>query len=321
MTLPKYINRPTGYDLALPGPYYQRDVTMRCYAFGADKTALEKMCDRYLNIDGSASRYAPLSHHALMVFANMDKVSCADPEMGSMQEIDAALFVPVLRYEPGHLLPRGVEVFMPYLFVNSDWALVTGREGGLAFRKNLGLSFFDKTDSSGMPAANLLNHVEAWVVPERGVNSRLVRQRVIELIGDHEDADIDKKHDSPSKLMEQVLESIAVHIAKDPQKAVMEVVLASHKKASVNLPVVFLKQYRDAIDNTAAVMQEVFSANSELPLSEFRGGGFISGAHKLKFGDPVSHPIASELGVAADTELEVEFAFELDCDFTMDVRQ
>ena len=321
MTLPKYINRPTGYDLALPGPYYQRDVTLRCYGFGADKAALQAMCDRYLNIEGATCRYAPLSHHALMVFANMEKVTCGDPEMGSMHEIDAALFVPVLRYEPGHILPQGVAIFMPYLFVNTDWALVTGREGGLAFRKNLGLSFFDKTNATGVPTANFLNHVEAWVVPERDVNSRLVPQRVIELTGDHEDAVIKDSHESPAKIMEQVVESIAEHLAEDLLGLLKGLVLASHPKASAKLAVVFLKQYRDAIDSTTAAMQEVFSADGELPLADFRGGGFISGDHKLKFGDPVSHPIASELGVPADTPIDVEFAFELDCDFNMALRQ
>ncbi len=326
MNLPDYVNRPTGYDLALRGPYLQQGVTMRCYAIKAQKNALSAMCERYLNGPANQTvRYTPFSSHVMVVFADMPRVSAADPSLGYMHEIDVSIFVPVLRHTGNSILPDGIAVFMPYLFVNNDWALITGREGGLGFRKNLGLSFSDQVpdlataDSATSGGARFLNHVEAWTINQRGNDSKLQRQRLIELTGDKHDANVGDQHASPGDLFKHVLEKMLGSLAEGLLDQVLHLMISMNPATGIHMPVVYLRQYRDAVQGDKAVLQSVFESKGFFPLNTYRGGGFLDGDHQISFANPVSHPIADELGVAADTALPVEFAFELDCDFMMDI--
>lgn len=319
MNLPSYIDRPGGYDAALRGPYLQEDVSMRGYVIAAGHSALAAMCDRYLNAPAQGKvEYRPFASFVTLVFADMRKVSAGDPTFGSMREIDVGVFVPVLRYEPGHLLPSGMAVFMPYLFVSNDWALITGREGGLGFRKNLGLSFTDTDEDVDAPGgAERLTHVDAWTIKQRGAASRLGRQRLIELSGDHRTPPSLETHAHPLELLRSVLGKMAGEVAADVLKAILQRRLATNADAGVHIPIVFLKQMRDAHLGAQAVVQEVFEANGFMPLRSFRGGRLLGGQQQVRIANPASHPIADEIGVTPDVPLEVKIAFEVDCDFSV----
>ncbi|MBX3272236.1 MAG: NAD(P)-binding protein [Sandaracinaceae bacterium] len=316
--LPPYVERPTGYDLALAGPYHQRGVTLRAFALEGDPAALQATCDRYLNRPGSPWIYRPLGRTVLLTMLNMEHVSAGDPSLGYMHEIDGAFQMPVLRYAPGAKLPSGVATFMPYLWVNNDWPMITGREV-LAFRKEIGTSFSDGDDTK-VTHARALTHVDAWVIPAR--DSELVNRRVFEIRSGKSERGAPWA--TPTELLRGVAQGLVKDAALFAEEEIAHLLPETLEGGGLRVPTVFLKQLRDAYDNSRAVVQEVFVADGVLPLSGLRGAWPLIGEHHVWLADFASHPIAQELGLGngggqgAQT-LDVKFAFEVDFDFDMEL--
>lgn len=314
--LPPYVERSSGYDLALAGPYHQRGVTLRAFALRGDRDALQATCDRYLNVPGSGEyEYRPLGHTVLLTMLNMTRVSAGDASLGYMHEIDGAFQFPVLRYAKGDILPNGVATFMPYLWVNSDWPMVTGREV-LGFRKEVGTSFSDGDDSRVTSAADL-THVDAWVIPSRG--AALENRRVVDLKS--AGASRGPAWEHPLALIRGVADALAGDLSHFALDAILHL-FPSLMADSLTVPVAFLKQLRDARDGTRACYQQVFEANGKLPLSGFRGAWPLFGQHTVTIQDFVSHPILAELGLsqkAGAQTFTAEYAFEVDFDFDMEL--
>lgn len=314
-----YIDRPTGYDLSLPGPYHQQGVTMCVYVVPADKAALQRTLDRYLNVVSTRWEYRPLTGHVMGVFADMKSVTSADPNLGHMHEIDVSFFVPALRFEKGGFLPHGIAAFIPYLYVNNDWAMATGREV-FGFRKEVGLSFSDQ-DPNGpdWPGAEALTHVDAMVMLEKSAAANLSPHRLIDL---HTPAAPRARESNWSHLHEafdEVVGRLLGGVARDTVR-VIESLFGDHKRQlSLDIPTVFLKQFRDAVEADKACYQTTFEANGAAKLDTFRGGGFLRGDYAITLSSTPSHPIAQELGLDDRKPIPVEFAFEVDVDFDMDL--
>jgi hypothetical protein len=82
-----------------------------------------------------------------------------------------------------------------------------------------------------------------------------------------------------------------------------------------HLPIVFLKQFRDAVDPTAACYQAVVEANATV--TEFRGAGFLPPAWTMQLQQYASAPIVTELAIPASATLDV--GFWVDYSFSMDL--
>jgi hypothetical protein len=318
--LPPYISRPTGYDLSLSGPYVQEKVSMRLFVLPGKKPCLEAACDRYLNGPLGEKRYTPLSHHVVMIVADMGHVYPSDRKLGSMHEIDVCFFVPVVRWDGD--LPTGVGVFIPYLFVNNDWALVTGRQV-LGFFKDLGISFSAKdVDSDDYQGISDLDRVEAWVMPETGEDSQLTRRRVLTWQRSDTACADETAHTFSS--LGQVLEKLVEHLVGDIEHGIEHVVRDLLKgmlaRARVQIPAVFLKQFRWEVDSTRAIYQRVIEADGAVRGEDFEGGGLLPGDWEITVTDYPSHPMASELGLTVNQAIVPELAIEVQfAAFTMEM--
>jgi hypothetical protein len=307
--MPLYVERPTGYDLALAGPYQSRGVSVRAYAFEADWLALKATCDRYLNRPDRPDVYLPLGGLALLTMLNIDRVTAGDPALGYMHEIDCAFQFPVLRFVGGWPIPVEVGTFMPYLWVDSHWPVITGREV-LGFRKEMGTSFTNADDSQAASAADL-QHVDCWVVPRRG--NKLAVKRIVAV--------------DPASLAQQT-----TNPWQDAAAALGEVITALSPLAplgsgflgsilsglTLKAPAVFLKQFRDETDPTLACYQRVVLADCAIPAASV-GGGMLPGKPEITLESFDSHPVALELGLGnmaiGSQQLKSEFAFEARLDF------
>jgi hypothetical protein len=77
-----------------------------------------------------------------------------------------------------------------------------------------------------------------------------------------------------------------------------------------NVPMVFLKQFRDATDPTKACYQAVIEAPAHL--QKWYGGGFVK-PHDIAITPADSHPIAAECGLAgANIRSDVGFWTQMD---------
>ena len=82
-----------------------------------------------------------------------------------------------------------------------------------------------------------------------------------------------------------------------------------------DVPLVFLKQFRDVADSSSACYQAIVAASCKV--TAFRSGRRLGGTFTLAAANFRSHPIASDLGLANDS-VSVDLPFFVDIDFDME---
>lgn len=287
--LNRYIDRLGGYDLALAGPYQQQQVTWRIFVLSARHDALQATCDRYLNQAGNVQYvpFLPLEGLVLLTMLDMQHVSAGNQALGYMHEIDCAFQIPVRAKDS--LTPR---VFMPYVWVNDVWPMVTGRDS-FGFRKEIARSFSNRPDDDAVTGAFELTHVDGSVIPNRG--DKLQRQRVVDIVGPAT-APALEGGGNPHGLLRELWQTLFAG-----EEAILAALLALHDpgKPSLSPRVVFLKQLRDTFAQDRACFQQVFEAAFQLNAADFRGAQRQpSDAFAITVQSSASHPVVEELGLA-----------------------
>jgi hypothetical protein len=117
--LPRYIER--GGEQVPPHPYRLYDVSLTAFSFRVDPERIAALCDRQLNPLCDA-RYRPALPIAVAYFAASPMTEAADGR-GTTPERELAVWVP-LRAER----PRRTVWFCPYIFVDSTYPLLSGRD-------------------------------------------------------------------------------------------------------------------------------------------------------------------------------------------------
>src|SRR4029450_8834867 len=85
---------------------------------------------------------------------------------------------------------------------------------------------------------------------------------------------------------------------------------------TTNVPIVFLKQFRDIADTEKAAYQAIVKAPATL--TEFHGGGLLLDRYQLVLNDLQSHPIAKTLGLQTEQgRIQAIAAAWLHIDFPM----
>ena len=81
-----------------------------------------------------------------------------------------------------------------------------------------------------------------------------------------------------------------------------------------DVPLAFLKQFRDVADGDAACYQAIVSV--PIRATNFRAGGILPGTYAVELPDIASHPVASDLGLERSALSSVK-GFWLDFDFVL----
>ena len=159
-------------------PFGFDGVLMRSFWFRAAQSALEEVCDYYLNEvaaeNGLHERWDPFGI-VIVTVATYDKIfSKQYPAMGYMQQSELVFSVPVIKTNI-HGWPVELGVFTPYCYVDNDWSMVGGREM-LGYPKLLG--WFDLPRLGPAPGPP-------------GVSGITIRANVMEHF--HEDEKLERK--------------------------------------------------------------------------------------------------------------------------------
>jgi len=312
--LPDYVDGGLGIPV-FRGPYLQRDAHIAAFLLPARIEALRSLCDTYLNTpsDGAVD-YRPLGPYALLLYADMQIQSLDDRDqvIGWMQETEASFWVPaVARSKPGggFRTPNHAAWFLPYLFVDNPYAIASGRE----------VYGFPKTEGHFEKATRIQNPefaVEVWGFTEFGPQVEGKPRPLLEtrkIGGDSEDTVPDTWTDwdaARSALIRQVFKDWTPSADGEDYEAQWFESLEA-------MPLVFLKQFRDAAESRKACYQAVIEA--PVQLSTFYGGGFIDAAYALTLYPLASHPLAQTLGLSVDSSdaAPALAAFWLHLDFTL----
>jgi hypothetical protein len=318
---PRYIEH--GGTQVFRQPLALNGVTLHGFVLDAEADALQALCTKMLNGPaGGRARYLPLLPKVLLVFAAMDAASSTDPvhrNWGYVPEIDVSFFVPVAVLEPDG---DGWEVvdlawYLPYVFVDNSLAVATGREI-YGFQKELGTFTIPSTETGhGAYTASTL------VLDPFKPQTRATERQVLQVRRNDSGAvGLEKEWDDVTDAIGELFGGIsAVGEMVDQLDGTgvdlldLTLNLFSYVK-STSVPMVFLKQFRDATDPTRACYQRVVTARADVDPTSVRHAGPLWGDYTLTLADFASHPIASDLGLKVGDN-HIDHAFRLEYSFEM----
>jgi hypothetical protein len=306
---------PRGGEQVFCQPVELRHVRFTSFLFDADTAALQGVCDRYLNEpSGGGVRYRPLLPRVVLGVADIGRVfpiQSPDERKGWVSEIDVAFWMPVARQSKilGLSFTEEVAWFLPYVFVDNAWAVAAGREV-YGFPKEMGQ--FQVPRGSADPA---LVTVDTLALEHFNPEAEARMRRLLEL------RRIDAGHlGDPHQTwheVEEVFEDFLHVLLGNGAVSLPGLGLLAQAFQFVahrEVPLVFLRQFRDVADGRRACYQAVVEAPARV--LQFRDAGRLPGDYRLTVNELDSHPIARELGLAGPSQAALG-AWYVDFDFIL----
>lgn len=308
MTRPDYIAR--GGDLVMGAPLELTRATMYSFLVDADLAALTAICDAQLNAVCGPGVYKPLLPMAAIVCADIAKsysLVPADRAKGWMAERDFGVWIPVVGN--GKL-----GWYLPYVFVDNVAAMVTGREV---------FGFFKQTATLAMPpdpATAGPFSVDALAIQTFSPEAEALVMRLMTLTSTQAVPAPAGTWTSAQDALEGLwadLKRLFFDTVQDvralplPAWDVLKDALA--ELVTGDVPMVFLKQFRDATDPTKACYQAVIEAPAHMQ-AWYAGG--VTHPHDIAIVPADSHPIARECGLPP-MPLRAELGFWCQLEFVM----
>ncbi len=315
--LPRYVDDDLRHGWPVPrGPYLQRDARIAAFWLPADGDALHRLCQRYLSAPtNGAWDYVPAMPYVAMLYAEMDVLStdARDQALGHSRERELSFWAPVVgrRKAGGLWTPDHAAWFLPCLYVDNPSALVTGRE----------VYGFPKMWGRFEPPTIIQNPefaVDAWrfeTETEEAPPGQDRMQRLAEL----------KRRDPEDALVSavtwgnwDVARAEIIRLLRQTDSSVdLETLRELVDLEGIEIPLVFLKQFRDAADTRRACYQAIIRTNARL--DTFHQGGFLEHTYYLELPSHANHPLDKLLGLRTNQQGDVQalMGFWIHVDFVL----
>ena len=292
-------------------PYLQQQVRMAAFLLPVDSQAAALTVDRYLNIPAAgAFHFQAIAGSLVMTYSEMTISSLDDRDaaLGSFAETEAAFWLPVLVSQRvnGVYVPQRIAWFLPSLFVDEPYAIISGREV-YGFNKQWGQ--FEKPAEITNPEFNLsVMGMRTFDRSKTGMAEPLMR--VTRIAG--ESGQTSAVNWTDWKAASSDLQST---LMQQPGTAVEGNLLGLLTRMFIEpTPLIFLKQFRDAADPRKACYSALIDAPIEV--NNFRQGGFLRDAYYIQVNPLASHPLCESLGLAKDGQIAAAAAW-LELDFSL----
>jgi len=300
MNEPSYVER--GGEQVFAQPFIAEDVQFFGFAVEADKGKLAAICERYLNQPSGRSDFVPAVAHVLFVFNRLGKMYAKNPpdrDRGWYKEQEGAIWMLVL--DKGR---QNLFWFHPYMIVDSSYAMAMGREI-YGFPKQMG--WFNVPDG---PQAPTRMSVDTVVAKALSPGCEALREQLFAAKHVRAATIPHKDHASLKELVEHVANvlGIGVDVFEHPEldKNLFEDLIHTR------IPMVFLKQIRDAVEPDLACFQCVQLCLTKM--TRFHDARLYFHSYAVEIGDYASHPIRTELGLPPGDQ-RVDAAFWAKFDF------
>jgi hypothetical protein len=287
MSNANYIDR--GGEQVYQQPILADGVQFYGFVLPADANRIqERICDRYLNEpSGGQTDFGPAGPFVLLAICKLQSLSCTDApysDWGWFSEAETALWVLVVDRQRERML-----WFHPYIFVDSSYAMAMGREI-YGFPKSIG--WFDIPDDHAQ--AETLT-ADTIVLPTFSPETHGTRQRLIEANRVSDEAGVPQH--AWESVEEAVREAVDLyrqyrgHLVHDLRLDFNTMRDLIHRQ----VPMVFLKQFRDVADPAQACYQSIVEVTCKM--TKFHSGWFLPGDWEVVVNRYASHPIAADLGL------------------------
>lgn len=311
-------------NLVTAPPFNLTDVTLFGFPLMADPVHLQCLVENSLNVvPKDVAFFEPAAPLVLMLVANYGEGFDQSLQLGAVSLTEVGFAIPVFwyRYEKGKVKLLGSAFFFPYIFVEDEWAMVTGREL-YGWPKQLGwfspsISSWIKDPNLWKSMASFSTHLneEMWYggTPKPGVLFEIQETPATSLLqwpGVNNPA-------NPINFFPRIARNFAT-LANDSFRclywwgklgvlshplAVLSALfsnLEEMKNLVVNL--ITLKQFRDA-EKTSEVCYQAL-VNSPMKVLGVKEAGFLgcpekepSAGYRIRFNINASQPLVSSLGL------------------------
>jgi len=314
--LPDYVSDHGHGEICYQVPLAIDGVTTFAFALHADHQALQALVDSQLNAaPHGAVRYEVVGHSALLTFLAAEHCTSASETIGWLSDREAAFWLLLIERRASGA--ARLVYWIPYLLIDAMSGMVTGREVW-GYRKSLGT--IDLPTAPESPAQFTASTVvfSTFSAATRGENAALVTVRGPGPIGPLEPAWRDLP-DTFREIEGMIREGFSEFDMSDWLNAVTVAEGLLRLAATQRVPVINLKQIRDARDSTKACYQALVECPCELV--RLTGAGPLPGDFTAAILSCASHPIVADLGLGTPaapngiTELPVRFAFWVKMDF------
>lgn len=310
--MPTYIDRTN--EIVTPQPYALDRTTSYAFVVKADPTQLQAVVDRELNAPRAPAadgwHYRVLTRRVLLVIAQIGRMASANPPAaghGWGRETDAAYWLLLgagRTVDDVFLLDRLVW-YQPYIFVDNPWAMAGGREV-YGFPKQLCRATLPES-----PAQAQVFAIDTLVLDPFSPETEQAWKRLITL--ERVEPGEASSTATPTPAAAGVPELVHQLLHGDEELVIPTLHLLGSlvamlvKKESHS---VYLKQFRDVADPTAACYQAIVEA--PLQITHTNGFGFLPGRWRLTQAEYASQPLASTLGLASPQETGLAFWVRFD---------
>lgn len=310
---------PRGGEQAFAPPFAQTGTKLQGWLLPADLGAQQAMVDRYLNAPmASESGFSyravlPAVLFAIAPIAATRSLTEPDASYGYTPETDVAFWSLVARghEEGGRFVLDRLLWFLPYVFVDVPMTMATGRE---VYGYPKELAYLTWPDGDDDP---LVLRAETMVLPVYSPETKLVRAPILEV----------RRTSAEPGLLERLgaaFGSLAGALAHLGVRADLQILEAlEHSLVKLEIPMVFLKQFRDVVDPRAACYQAIIESPARvasLPI-----GWPTLHEVAITIHDYASHPIATELGLGTPSggslTVTVPVGVEVHFDFVVELGQ
>jgi uncharacterized protein with NAD-binding domain and iron-sulfur cluster len=294
--------RPRGRYIDIDGnntplqPYAAQGVTMYNFVLEADMDRLQAICDQQLNL--GPITYRPLGPFVCFVAATMGPMAPVSPRAW-LDEKDFGFWIPVVagRQDAAGFEALRPAFFIPYLWVDDYLPQQAGRE---VFGYPKGVGKLVNPVSPGDPSQFTL---DALVVPELGPPgnpaSRWQWKRLVTASrrGGDPWQDLVREFDSILSLggaiVKAMVDAFAHHTFPAPTLALL--INLFKDAAELDVPMVYLKQFRDVADGANACYQAIVESPNRLTALD--GAGFLPGDWELAIDQFATVSLIDKLGL------------------------
>lgn len=298
MPLPPFIERDG--DPQIPPPYWFPDVSIRSFRLFADLGKLQALCDTLLNDVGTLAQRG-FEYRPILPFVDLEVLTYPRMESGvaryrqkgytAQREMYFRLLVAKIKQVFGVPVPTEIAVFIPYIFVDNNWSVITGREV-VGYPK--AHASFEMSSSKPYPMT-----IRTDVFEKYDPNTKQTFRKLVEVNGTSPD---------PSVLGTYTAWPWGVLDLADLDLQMLWVL--QEFMALNSFPAVQLKQIRDAETNDLACYQALVHAEFEVTN--------LSAPDPLPTAEITIHPydslpIADELGLGSGA-LEPLSQYSVECD-------
>ena len=306
---PDYLDR--SYELVFPPPFVADDVAFYGFILEADSARLRTICDRYLNGPlGKEGAFTPVGGFVLLACCGLPSLRSTAPgyeDKGDYAENEVAVWLPVIDHERERML-----WMFPYIWVDNPFAMAMGREI-YGFPKGLGEIEIASDPKTADHFSLKTLGVHRFAPGAKGEMLPLLDVRRVHDKG--VGAVVDELFDDLGAMMKTMVHQLDnVHNLLGDLKLMLHTI---EDMIGMKMPMVFLKEFRDAVDPTRVAYRSVIET---MPgATKVHGGRLYGDPFDITILDCDSAPILRDLGLSTDGPIRSKLSFYMNFDFEIGV--